>query len=98
MDVRRLATSPVKPLLKTAAASALIVLIAFARIEYVRHYNVHSKEAALGEALDPINGLAMLSFFGFGFLTVVLLCACIVVAIIHFTSRRRLAAQAPSQS
>lgn len=82
-----------KALLKTTSLTALLALIAYSRIAYVQHFKVHSKEAALGEALDPINGLAMLTFFGFGILTVILLCACLIFAVIHFRDRHRLPTQ-----
>ena len=47
-----------KALVKTTSLTAFLALIAYSRIAYVQHFKVHSKEAALGEALDPINGLA----------------------------------------
>jgi hypothetical protein len=85
----------VKALVKTTSLTALLALIAYSRIAYVQHFKVHSKEAALGEALDPINGLAMLSFFGFSVLTVILLCSCIIFAAIHFRRRHRLTTHTP---
>jgi hypothetical protein len=97
-DVRRLSTSPVKALVKTTSLTAFLALIAYSRIAYVQHFKVHSKEGALGEALDPINGLALLSFFGFGTLTVILLCACLICAVIHFWHRHQLATHSTARN
>ena len=44
-----------KVALNLAFGSILVAVIAYARIADVRLSHVHSKDAVLGEALDPIN-------------------------------------------
>jgi hypothetical protein len=80
----------VKSLLEATALSGLITLLALARIAYVQHYEVPSRAATIEEALDPVNALAVVSFFGFGIATIILLCACTINAGIFFNGGRRL--------
>lgn len=53
-------------------------MLALARIEYVRYYSNHTKDAVIGNALDPLNVIAVLCLYGFGILTVILLLACVI--------------------
>src|SRR4051812_19402337 len=55
-----------KTLLKIDAACFALGLPAFLRVLYVRTYYVHTPEQALGEALNPINLLAVFGQFIFG--------------------------------
>jgi len=48
-------------------------MLACSRFFYVHFFHVHNKEAMVGEALDPINQIAMLAFFLFGAATVIFL-------------------------
>jgi hypothetical protein len=59
--------------LKCAFGCALVALLAGSRFLYVHFFHVHNKEALIGEALDPINQIAMLAFFLFGAATVIFL-------------------------
>ena len=78
-----------KLLLKISTASALLTVLAFARISYVHVHSLHTKDAILGEALDPLNMLAVLGLYGFGAITAFLLCAWFLAAPLYFLRRRR---------
>ena len=63
---------------KLAFGSAGIALLAFTRIAYVRHSQVHSPEQALGVTLEPIN-FACLILLCLSAAATVLLAICAVI-------------------
>ena len=73
---------PVNTLLKITGGSALLTLLAVARLVYVHAKSLHSKDAVLGAALDPLNMGAVLGLYGFGVITALLICVCFAVAVI----------------
>jgi len=73
-----------KTLLQITGASALLTIIAIARLLYVHSNSLHTKDEILGDALHPLNMLAILGLYGFGGLTIVLLCVCLIGGIISF--------------
>jgi len=82
----------VKALLGITGASALLTLLAIARLLYVSSQSLHTKDAILGEALDPLNMVAVLGLYGFGALTILLLFVCLIGGIFFLYSN------APSKS
>ncbi len=68
-----------KVALNLAFGSILVAGIAYARIAYVRHFHVHSKDAVLGEALDPMNIAATIGLFAFGALAVIFLLSAMII-------------------
>ena len=59
------------------------------RLAYVHLHSVNSKDAILGEALDPLNLTAVLGLYGFGAVTGLLLLTCAVAGLVHLGSRLR---------
>jgi hypothetical protein len=68
-----------KTFLRFALGCALVTIFAFSRFLYVHYFhNVHNKQTFALEAADPINMIALLSFFLFGTATLILLlCAAV---------------------
>jgi hypothetical protein len=74
-----------KTLLELDAACFVLGLASFLRVLYVRTFYVHSPEQALGEALNPINILAVLGQFIFG---VLFLIFALTTIVFYFYERR----------
>lgn len=63
-----------KTLLKITSVSAILTTLAIVRMPYIHSKSLHTKDAHFGEALSPLNMVAMLGSLGFGALTILLLC------------------------
>ena len=77
-----------KTLVKATALSGLVTVLALSRLIYVRSQGPRTKDAIVGDALEPINMLSALALYGFGFLTAALLVACLVGYIIYLFGHR----------
>jgi hypothetical protein len=68
-------------LLKLAFAAAMIAVLAYGRIAYVRHILVINKESVVGEALDPINLVSVFAMYVCAALAILFLASAAFVAI-----------------
>lgn len=78
-----------RTLLKVGLGLAVIAIVAYARLAYVRHYYIHSKDAVIGEALDPVNVIAVIGMYAFGGFAGLFLIAALLVRLTHRSGARR---------
>lgn len=85
-----------KALIKATALSGLVTILVLSHLVSMRS-QTHTMDAIAGAALEPLNILSVLALYGFGFLTAVLLLACLGFYIIHLINRRRLKTHTPGK-
>ena len=62
-------------------------MLAAARLLYANSRSPGTKDAILGEALDPLNMMAVLGLYGFGAMTILLLFVCFAGGMARFFGR-----------
>ncbi|MFM7180729.1 MAG: hypothetical protein ACKO2G_04605 [Verrucomicrobiales bacterium] len=85
-------------LIKLICVSLTLFGLCLARLAYVHSHSTHTKEAVVGEALDPLNIVAVFGLYGFGAATCLLLLTLIFAGSTYLFQRPRRSRHEPPGS